>query len=173
MTSSSAVGLICPRCGGSFRAGFTRCAGCKVDLIDRAAYDAGVAAIDDPRQALIGKKTVAAIHASLQACREVERALLDAGIPCMLGTDIEEGEALAAGPMKIGVMVAEDDLARVTEVMKQRFEVLVAQEGVGAFRTEAIDVAADEVQCPACGHHGPLSNGECSDCGLFLGVPEE
>jgi hypothetical protein len=108
----------------------------------------------------------------LSACREVEAALLDAGVPCMLGTDTEDGEPLAAGAMKIGVMVAEDDLARVSAVMKARFEALVAQEGIGQFRTDAIDVTAAEVTCPACGHTGALVNGECADCGLFLGEPE-
>ena len=93
-------GLVCPSCEGRFRAGFTRCAGCKVDL------------------------------------------------------------------------VAEDDLARVGVVMKKRFEASIAAEGVGMFKTEAIDVGAAEVECPACGHKGALTKGECADCGLFLGDPE-
>jgi len=170
--TTSAAGLVCPRCGGSFRAGFTRCASCKVDLVSAADYDARAAAVDAPRQALAGKKTVAVIHASLQACREIERFLLQAGIPCTLATENEEGEALAAGAMKIGVIVAEEDVPRVSEVMKQRFAALIAKEGVGSFNTEAIDVAADLVECPACGHKGPLNKGECSDCGLFLGAPD-
>jgi hypothetical protein len=165
-------GLVCPSCGGRFRAGFVRCASCKVDLVDEAVVNAALAARDDPHKALAGRKVVAAIHASLSACREVEAALLDAGVPCMLGTDTEDGEPLAAGAMKIGVMVAEDDLARVSAVMKARFEALVAQEGIGQFRTDAIDVTAAEVTCPACGHTGALVNGECADCGLFLGEPE-
>jgi hypothetical protein len=112
------------------------------------------------------------VHASLQACREIEGALLDAGIPCVLQTDTEEGEVLAAGAMKIGVVVAEDDLPRVTHLMKSRFEALIKREGVGTFKTEAIDVAAAEVECPACGHKGALKAGECADCGLFLGAPQ-
>mgnify|MGYP000396718311 CR=1 FL=1 len=28
------------------------------------------------------------------------------------------------------------------------------------------------ITCPACGHTGALVNGECADCGLFLGEPE-
>jgi hypothetical protein len=169
---SAAPGLICPRCGGTFRAGFERCATCKVDLVDRATYDAGVAAMDDPLKALKGKKTVAVVHASLPACREIERALLDKGIACALVTDAEEGDVLAAGAMKIGVIVAEEDLPRVADLMKARFESLIHKEGVGTFRTDAIDVGADEVECPACGHKGPLKAGACADCDLFLGAPE-
>ncbi len=167
----SASGLMCPRCGGVFRAGFERCANCKVDLVDRATYEAGVAAMDDPLKALAGKKTVPVVHASLSACREIERALLDKGIACALVTDAEDGDMLAAGAMKIGVIVAEEDLPRVAELMKARFESLIHKEGVGTFKTDAIDVTADEVECPACGHKGPLKAGECADCGLFLGEP--
>jgi hypothetical protein len=168
----SGSGLICPACGGAFRAGFTRCASCKVDLVDRATWEAGLAARDDPQRALAGKKTVAIVHASLPACREVERALLDARIPCLLQTETEEGEVLATGAMKIGVMVAEEDLARVGAVMKSRFEALIHKEGMGTFKTEAIDIGAAEVECPACGHKGPLKDGECADCGLFLGATD-
>jgi len=164
-------GLVCPKCGDTFRPGFTRCATCKVELVDKATYAAGVAAMDAPQRALAGKKTVAVVHASLQACREIEGALLDAGIPCILQTDTEDGDVLAPGAMKIGVVVAEDDVPRVTQLMKSRFEALIKREGVGTFRTEAIDVGAAEVECPACGHKGPLKNGECADCGLFLGEP--
>ena len=170
MTTST--GLVCPKCGGAFRVGFTRCAACKVDLVDPAAFQAGLAARDDPRRALAGKKTVTVVQASLAACREIERALLDAGIPTMLKTENEEGEALSAGTLKIGVVVAEDDVARVGVVMKSRFEALIRKEGVGAFKTEAIDVGAAEVECPACGHRGALKNGECADCGLFLGATD-
>lgn len=165
-------GLVCPTCGGRFRAGFTRCAPCKVDLVDVATYDAAVLARDAPHKALEGKKLVAVVSSSLAACREVERALLDAKIPCFLSTDTGEDEALQTGAMKVGVMVAEEDLPRIADVMKAGFESLLAKEGRGTFKTEAIDVAADEVSCPACGHTGALVNGECADCGLFLGAPE-
>ncbi len=162
-------GLVCPSCEGRFRAGFTRCAGCKVDLVDEDAFKAVAAGSDKPRQQLEGKKVVAVIHSSIAACREVERALLAAGIACYVGSEADESEAIAT---KIGVFVAEDDLARVGVVMKKRFEASIAAEGVGMFKTEAIDVGAAEVECPACGHKGALTKGECADCGLFLGDPE-
>ena len=168
----SNTGLVCPSCGGTFRVGFTRCAPCKVDLVDRATWEAALAARDDPKRALAGKKTVAIVHASLPACREVERALLDANIPCLLQTENVDGEVLAAGAMKIGVIVAEDDLPRVGAVMKSRFEALIHKEGMGTFKTDAIDVSAAEVECPACGHKGALKSGECADCGLFLGATD-
>ncbi len=162
-------GLLCPQCGSTFRAGFTRCATCKVDLVDADTFALKHATMGDPRKVLAGRKVVPAIHSSLTSCKEIEGVLLAAGIPCFLATEEATTEAIAN---KIGVMVAEEDLARVGAVMNSRFHALVKSEGVGNFRTEAIDVAAAEVECPACGHKGALKAGECADCGLFLGDPE-
>lgn len=165
----TAAQLMCPTCEGRFRAGFTRCGTCKVDLVDVATFNATKAGVDRPRQQLEGRKVVAVTHASIDACREIERALLAGGIACYVANDVDESEAIAA---KIGVFVAEDDLPRVGVVMKQRFADLVKSEGRGTFNTEAIDVSAAEVECPACGHKGALKAGECADCGLFLGAPD-
>lgn len=166
------AGLVCPGCGGSFRAGFTRCASCQLDLVEPAALAEQKKKLDSPRAALQGVPTVAVLHAGLPACREIERALLEAGVPCYVEAAAEEGEALAPGAMKVGVIVAEADLAKVGELLKRRFEDLVAREGVGSFNTKAIDLSAAEVECPACGHSGALADGACGDCGLFLGAPE-
>ncbi len=166
-------GLVCPSCGSSYRAGFTRCAHCDVDLVDKAQIEDVKAKIDSPRLALADVPKVPVLHAGIAACREIERALLDAGIPCYVEAESEDADVLgAAGAMKVGVIVAEADLPRVGELLKQRFEELVEQEGVGSFNTEAIDLTAEEVQCPACGHTGALVDGACGDCGLFLGAPE-
>ena len=164
--------LICPQCGANYRAGFTVCHACKVDLVDDATFAAQRQSRGKPRDILAGRPTATIVHAGLQACREIERALLEAGIPCFLDANAEEGEALALGALKVGVVVAEDDVVRVGALMKARFEGLVAKEGIGSFNTEAIDLSAAEIACPACSHKGPLKNGECADCGLFLGAPE-
>lgn len=166
------AGLVCPGCGASFRSGFTRCSSCELDLVDASAAAAHKQKLDSPRQALADVPTVAVLHAGLAACREIERALLEDGILCYVEAAAEEGEALAPGAMKVGVMVAESDLPRVGDLLKRRFEDLIAREGVGSFQSVAIDLAAAEVECPACGHKGPLAEGACADCGLFLGAPE-
>ena len=77
-------GLVCPKCGASYRAGFTHCHSCRVDLVDPAVGRAAAAAATDPRAALAGRETTAIVHAGLAACREIERALLEAGVPCVL-----------------------------------------------------------------------------------------
>ena len=166
------AGLVCPACGGGFRAGFTRCASCDVALVEAQALADIKARTDSPRAALAGMATVAVVHAGIAACREVEAALLQAGVPCYVEAEAEEGEALAAGALKVGVIVAQSDLPRVGDIMKQRFEDLVKREGVGSFNVTAIDLDAAEVECPACGHRGALVAGACADCELFLGAPE-
>jgi hypothetical protein len=165
-------GLVCPSCGGAFRAGFTRCAPCGVDLVDAAVHEEQRRRLVSPRAALEGVAKVALLHAGLPACREVERALLAEGVPCVVEAHAEEGEALAPGAMKVGVMVGEPDLPRAIALLRRQFEDLVAREGVGSFSTEAVDVSAAEVTCPACNHRGSLTDGACADCGLHLGVPE-
>ncbi len=165
------LGLICPSCSSTFRAGFTRCNSCGVNLVDQSIFDARQAGRGDPKKLLADRATIAIVHAGLPACREIERALLDGGIPCFIDATAEEGEALAPGALKVGVFIAEDDLARAGALMKSRFEELVAKEGVGSFKTDAIDLSLDEIECPACAFKGALKEGACGDCGLFLGAP--
>jgi hypothetical protein len=168
-------GLVCPSCGSTYRAGFTQCHTCKVDLVDASLVDDMKRKLDSPRAALEGVPKVAVVHASIAACREIESAILEAGIPCYVDAEGEEDDHHqlgAAGAMKVGVYVAEADLPKVGELMKRRFEDLVSREGVGSFNSVAIDLSASEVECPACGHKGALVDGKCADCELFLGAPE-
>lgn len=169
---SQVSGGVCPSCGSSYRTGFTRCAPCGVDLVDPAEWERAQKDSGSPRAALAGKKTVAVVHAGLPACREIERALLEMHVPCFVDAVAEEGEALAPGALKVGVMVAEEDVHRAAEVLRRRFEALLQKEGSGAFVAEAIDLSQSEIACPACGHKGALVDGACADCGLFLGAPE-
>lgn len=166
------AGLVCPGCGGDFRPGFTRCATCNLELVDEQVVADLKKKIDSPRAALEGVPKVAVVHAGIAACREIEAALLESGVPCYVEADTEEGEAMVVGAVKVGVIVAESDLPRVGDIMKRRFEDLVKKEGVGSFNVTAIDLSAAEVECPACGHKGPLVDGACGDCELFLGAPE-
>ncbi len=168
MTSSTA--LVCPTCGSSFRPGFTACNKCQVALIDADSYRAQQASRGSPRETLRDKDVVAIVHAGLPACREIERALLEAGVLCFVAAEEEEGEALAPGALKVGVMVAQDDVAAAGDVLRKRFEALIEKEGGGALNLAAIDLTQAEVTCPACGHTGALVDGACADCGLHLGV---
>jgi hypothetical protein len=166
-------GLVCPSCGGQYRTGYTRCGTCDVDLVDEKTYADLQAARDNPRAALANVPTIPVVHAGIAACREIERAILEAGVPCYVDAINDDDQPLSTGgAMKVGVIIAEADLAKVGEIMRKRFSELIEKEGVGSFNSTAIDLAADEIECPACGHKGPLVDGACGDCGLFLGAPE-
>ena len=70
------------------------------------------------------------------------------------------------------MVIAAEDLAKASELLKGRFEALAAQEGIGSLNAEPIDLSNEIITCPACGHQGALVEGACEDCGLFLGAPD-
>jgi hypothetical protein len=161
------MALVCPICRAGFRAGFTHCTACKAALVDDSTLPAADA---DPRDTLRGKKRVTIVQAGLAACKEMQRALDAAHIPCVVEAIDEEGQPLATGAMKVGVVVAEEDVPRVAALLQKQFAALLSKEGVGSMQSAAIDPTAASVTCPACGHVGALVDNCCADCGLFLGV---
>lgn len=165
--------MICPACESEYRAGYTRCASCDVDLVEPSALAEIKARTATPRDSLKDVPRATVAQAGLAACREIEAALLAGGVPAFVEANQEEGEALSAGMMRYGVVVAAADLAQVSTILRGRFEALLAREGTGAFQDTAVDLSADTVTCPACGHTGALVDGACGDCGLGLGIPEE
>jgi hypothetical protein len=164
--------MICPSCESEYRAGYTRCASCDVDLVEPAALDAIKARTVSPRAALADVERATIAQAGLAACREIESALLQGGVPAYVEASQEEGEALSAGTMRYGVVVAASELQAVSKILRGRFEALLAREGTGAFQDTAVDLNAETVTCPACGHTGALVEGACGDCGLGLGIPD-
>ena len=59
-------------------------------------------------------------------------------------------------------------MARVNLLLQDAWNAELAKSGL---EPVAMHAAADGqgVLCPACGTQAPLINGECSDCGLYLG----
>jgi hypothetical protein len=113
------------------------------------------------------------VEAGLDACREIERELMAGDIYAYVSSEeVDEGALGAASITRFSVVIATANLAAASELLKGRFEALVAQEGIGSLNVEAIDLEQESVQCPACGFDGPLEAGQCGDCGLFLGAPE-
>ena len=166
--------LVCPSCRSEFRTGFDHCKACDVALVppDQLAEEA--AAHGTPKERLEGVQKVRITQPSLTACRELEAALLDAGIDCY--THVEEADtdvALgSAAALHYAVLFSQDALEAAKAAMKERFQEMVESEGFGQLQTDPIDLEADEVTCPACGTTGALQDGECGECGLFLGAME-
>ena len=162
----------CPNCRSEYRAAFTRCADCDVDLVDALDDDAPTSA--GPRELLADKNKAFIPQANLAACREMERTLLDGGVVCYVHAEEADADVAlgSAAAMQYAVVIDENDVDEVKKIFKGRFESMLAREGFGSLQTEAIDPEADQVHCPACGHQGPLEQGACADCGLFLGAPD-
>jgi uncharacterized protein YbaR (Trm112 family) len=164
--------LVCPSCRAEFRAGFDRCKDCGVALVDPDRLEEEAVAHGTPKERLDGVQKAVIPQPSLTACRELEAALLDAGIDCY--THVEEADADvalgSAAALQYAVVFAQDAIEDAKAAMKERFQEMVESEGFGQLQTDPIDLEAEEVTCPACGTTGPLSDGECAECGLFLGA---
>ena len=165
---------ICPNCNSEYREGFERCAACDVDLVSPVSSSVMVMSQKASAKELlkdVAKTTI--VEAGLDACREIERELLSADIQAFVSSeDLEEGALGSAGITRFSVVIGSDDLAKASDVLKGRFEALVAAEGIGSLSMEAIDLESESIVCPACGHEGALEEGVCADCGLFLGAPD-
>ncbi len=165
--------LVCPSCRSEYRAGFDRCKTCDVALVDPASLEEEQAAFGAPREQLEGKDKVILPQGNLAAAREMESALLGGGFVCYVHAEEADMDVAlgSAAAIKYGVCVARDDVEAVGTFLKERFAGMIAEEGQGTFNTEAVDLEAEVVTCPACGHSGALVDGECPECGLMLGLP--
>ncbi len=165
---------ICPSCRAEYREGYTRCAACGVDLVHPVSSSVMVMSQKASAKELlkdVAKTTI--VEAGLDACREIERELLSADVQAFVSSEeMDEGALGSAGITRFSVVIGSDDLAKASDVLKGRFEALVAAEGIGSLSMEAIDLESETVVCPACGHEGALEEGLCADCGLFLGAPD-
>jgi hypothetical protein len=68
--------------------------------------------------------------------------------------------------------VSQDKIETYVAIMKTRFDEMVAREHSKEWTLNEVHLDGSDVTCPACGHMGPLVNGHCTDCDLFLGVNE-
>lgn len=161
---------VCPECRSEYVPGIARCATCEVDLVDPAVLDEQ-APSENPRELLKEAEKAYLAARNLDGARELERELLEAGILCYVHAAQSEGALISAGSIQYTVAFAQEDGPAVRELFEGRTRGLLEQQGLAALSTEAVDLEADEVTCPACGHTGALDDeGACSDCGLVLGV---
>ena len=160
----------CPSCLAEYRRDIQRCAHCDVDLVEEMPTEPPETSLDGAIVYIDAHTPVIIAVSTLEPCREMRNELLQAGIPCMIvADDGDETAELMNMHERFRVVVAEEDLDRVSEQMAGRFQNMVQREGL------VDEVAVAEVQddgavlCPACGHSAQLVDGECAECGLFLG----
>jgi len=143
--------------------------------MDRSAADA----------LLVEADLVPALEGSVAAARELERRLLANDIPVMLAKP--DGDCCTTGSCgtKLQVLVREEDVPRLTQLLKDEWLEALAREGTltDQVRTAATPTGGlgltqlgtpaesgegEVLTCPACGFAGALVEGACGDCGLQL-----
>ena len=160
--------MFCPRCRSEYRAGFTRCAHCEVELVAELPPADLYENPDAMAKALEGKDTQAILVGSHVDLAQAQRFL---GSQQILSVLAGEGDQEVEAPMhqRLFLMVAAEDLERARAAIQARWrEGAIAQ---GLMTKEPGAVSADV--CPACGASVPANVSECPDCGLFIGGDEE
>jgi hypothetical protein len=112
-------------------------------------------------------EVVPVVEAGVSEAKRLQSACLAAEIPVLLGRDDHCTKGCSP---KVQLLVREQDIPRVTQLMRSEWIDLARREGTldAAVRpTEAAD--EEHPPCPACGTAAPLVDGACSDCGLTLG----
>lgn len=163
---------VCPKCRSEYVDSVTRCKACDVDVVSPEELDEADAHTEDPRVVLADVEKAALAVRNLDGARELEGILLEADIPCYVHA--EEAEAAAVmgpGSISYAVVISQEDVERVKALLESLQRSVLAAEGLESLADHVVDLEAEEVTCPACGHTGALDDeGACADCGLVLGV---
>ena len=114
-------------------------------------------------EALQDAEVVPCVEGAISEAKEILALCLGAEIPALLGK--ERCDKPDCSP-KVQVLVRADDAPRVGALLRQRWEAMLASEGV-ALRPLELPAEGD-LPCPACMTAAPLVEGACSDCGLQL-----
>lgn len=167
----------CPTCRSEFRSGIKVCPTCDEALV--AEEDLPAAMSDEEVLAALSEEEVKGIaRGALEGCREVQQTLLEARIPAAI-RKVDDVVSEAGHFLILEVVVREEDAERASFLLSSEHAELLSREGldVGARLEGEIIVEKSEFEddeegvpaCPACGCTEPLVNGECPECGLYLG----
>ncbi len=109
----------------------------------------------------------------LNNCRERLHDLAEEGIPSVIM--VYEEVINSMGPPVLQLQVRKTDIEDVAEIFAELWEEVLDTEGIGEVGNDVIDFSADTIICPGCQTEisEVTEEGECPECGLFLGLPEE
>jgi hypothetical protein len=160
----------CPNCRDEYREGFETCSRCEVPLVaelphldDAERREAVAAAVEEGRASVVAA-------AGYDDALSIEQQLADGGMIAIVSPD--ESAKRGGAYVRYLVSVLPADEARARQVLENTFTEMLATEGLGGARRDAVDLdKGEQIECPACGHRfsGAV---ECPDCGLFLGALE-
>lgn len=119
-------------------------------------------------RALDDVEVVPCLRAAIGEAKEVLAACLEQDIPALLDRGACCGSSGCGCAPKLELLVRPDDVPRVAQLLRARWDGMLEREGILEGSGEAAP-AEEEPPCPACGHVGALEAGACTGCGLQLG----
>lgn len=152
----------CPECHAEYREGFTRCASCDVDLVERLpeAFDLSE---ENIAQALEGQDLVpVARQGDFDVVKEMREYLATKQVASLI-LDDKEFKPPPGAPARVMLVVGSADVEVAREALGAKFNDMVAEEGLQA------DSDLTYGTCPACGQAVGEDQEECPECGLFIG----
>lgn len=151
----------CPVCLSEYRAGFTRCATCEVDLVDKLEGEHHFTE-EEIQKALSGHELVAISRGGMDAVLETREVLTAERLPALVVEDKEQ-PSNPEQPKRVVLLVRKIDVPKANELIGDVFKELVAKEGLSTNAEIKSDI------CPACGTKLPEDAEECPECGLVIG----
>jgi hypothetical protein len=107
------------------------------------------------------------LEAPMNDAKEILAACTEADIEATLARGACCGSKGCGCAPKMQLLVAAEDVPRVASLLQNRWNLLLAREGVEPERSPG-GADGEHLPCPACGTAAPLVEGACSDCGLQL-----
>ncbi|MFH2007040.1 MAG: hypothetical protein ABI333_10685 [bacterium] len=171
----------CPECRSEYRREITTCPTCRLELVEEA--DLPEALTDEEIFASMSEEELISVaRGGLDGCREIQQMLLENQIPAII-RKVEDVVVEAGHFLALEVLIRAEDSVRKDTLFRQEWAESMRRDGLAsgaltfALAGDAEPLEEDEESdgvpaCPACGSTEPLEDGECPDCGLFLGDDE-
>jgi hypothetical protein len=146
--------MFCPECRDEYRPGFTRCAGCDVELVE--SLDAPEPSRPAPVLAEVAAEEATANFCgflTLEEARDARNKLREAKLPAeILIRDVPGGNAGQTGQEEYWLRVRPQDFR--------------ATVGIVGFTPVEAEEAEDAFKCSACGTTVHATDDACPGCGL-------
>jgi hypothetical protein len=155
---------VCVRCHDEYRDEISTCLRCGIPLEQHVAGSTLSSAV--AREQVDMETAIKVMEGPLAGCKEVESLLKQHKVACMLVPVVVRNVTSYA------VCINADRVEDYMALMSSRFGDMVQKEHGQDWALQEVHLDGGDVTCPACGHQGPLQEGQCSDCGLMLGVNE-
>ena len=163
----------CPECRDEYREGIARCAACDVGLV------ATLEAVNDDElleleRRLASEELTPVFAGDLENCKARYQVLGEHGIPSLITGDLEAKETETLSPYMY-LQCATEDVEDVAAIFQDLWNESLTLEGIEVDEVDAVDMEAEEIECPGCSTliSELTVEGECPECGLFLGYDEE